>query len=71
MSILPKAVDERFLAHRRQSTSTAGITVGVLANVLFLYRHYADHVWNWDLLALGITFVAVKFALMTWFWLTD
>ena len=71
MTILPKAIDERFLTHRRQSTSVAGITAGVLSLSLFLYRHYADHFWSWDLLAVGVTFVAVKFALMAWYYLTD
>jgi hypothetical protein len=71
MSILPRAVDERFLAHRQQSTSVGGIIAAVLALSLFLYRHYADGAWNWDLLAVGATFVAVKFALMTWYYLTD
>jgi hypothetical protein len=69
--ILGTAIDERFLTHRRKSTSTAGIVTAVLAILLFAYRHYFDHVWNWDLLAVGVTFVAVKMGLMLWFHWTD
>lgn len=69
--ILSKVIDERFLTHRRQATSTAGIIGGALAICLFAYRYYSDHVWSWDLLAVGLTFVGVKLALMTWYFLTD
>jgi hypothetical protein len=71
MRVLPTAIDERFLAHRRQSTSIAGVVVGVVATCLFGYRYYFDHVWSWDLLAISFTFVTVKVALMTWYYLTD
>ena len=71
MNILGVVIDERFLRHRQQSTSIAGIAGGVLALCLFAYRFYIDHVWSWDLLAVGLTFVGVKLALMTWYFLTD
>jgi hypothetical protein len=64
-------IDERFLAHRQQSTSIAGIVGGVLAMLLFAYRFYIDHVWSWDLLAVGVTVAAVKVALMIWYRFTD
>ena len=66
MSILERFVDERFLAHRRHSTALAGQAAIVLAMVLFLWRHYADQVWNWDLLAVGLAFAVVKLGLMAW-----
>jgi hypothetical protein len=71
MTILSKVIDERFLAHRRQATSIAGIAGGVLAICLFGYRYYIDHVWSWDLFAVGLTIVGVKLALMAWYFLTD
>jgi hypothetical protein len=43
----------------------------VLAVVLFEYRFLRFHVWDWNLLAVGLTFVAIKLALMTWYYLTD
>ena len=70
MSFLNR-VDERFLEHRRRSTSYAGIVGGVLAILLFAYRFYVDHFWSWDLLAVGLTFVVVKMAFMTWYYLKD
>jgi ABC-type cobalamin transport system permease subunit len=68
---LGRAIDERFLNHRLRSTSMAGIVGAVVAMSLFLYRYYTDHVWSWDLLAVGVTIAVVKVALMTWYFLTD
>jgi hypothetical protein len=69
--VVGKFVDERFLTHRLRSTSIAGIVGGVLAILLFAYRFYVNHVWSWDLFAVGVTFVGVKLAAMTWYRLTD
>jgi hypothetical protein len=71
MTILGKVVDERFLAHRLRSSSTAGIAGGVLASLLFSWRCFFDHRLDWDLLAVGATFVGVKLGLMVWYRLTD
>jgi hypothetical protein len=64
-------LDERFFDHRRRSTSIAGIVGGVLAGALFLYRHYVDHVWNWDVLAVAAAIAVIKVVLMAWYYLTD
>lgn len=64
-------LDERFFEYRRRSTSVAGILCALLALVLFEYRFLHDHVLRWDLLAVGLTFVFVKLALMAWFYLKD
>lgn len=66
MSLIGKFIDERFLAHRRNSTSLAGISGGVFALLLFAWRYYVDHVWSWDLLSVGlvIVIVGVKMTLM-------
>jgi membrane protein YdbS with pleckstrin-like domain len=71
MRILGKVIDERFLAHRRQSTSIAGIIGGVLAICLFGWRYYIHHQWSWDLFAVVLTIVGVKMGLMAWYYLTD
>jgi len=71
MSFLSKLADERFLTHRRRSTSYAGMTAGALATGLFGYHYYFDHVWSWDLLAIAATFVVVKVAFMIWHLLTN
>lgn len=67
MSWLGGFIDERFLEHRRRSTSVAGIAGAVLALLLFLYRLYVDHVVSWDLFAVGGTFVVVKYAVLAWY----
>ena len=71
MSLFSRFVDERFLMHRLKSTSTAGIAVAAGAILVFLYRDLAQHVWDWELLAVGGAFVAIKMSLMTWYVLTD
>ena len=69
--ILGRLLDERFFTYRRRSTSTAGVITGVAATLLFAYRFFINHIWSWDLLAVALTFVVIKMALMTWFYLTD
>jgi hypothetical protein len=71
MPRLPQFVDERFLTHRLRSTSLAGIVGGVVALLLFEYRLYHDHVLNWDLLVVGLTFVVVKLGALAWYRLRD
>ena len=71
MSFLNRVVDERFFAHRRRSTSSAGIASSVVAWCLFVYRFYWQHVWSWELFAVFMTFLGLKLTLMTWYYLTD
>jgi hypothetical protein len=42
MNFLSRTIDERFLAHRRQSTSIAGIISAVLAICLFEWRYFVE-----------------------------
>ena len=65
--ILRNFVDERFLDHRRRSSSAAGILCAILAVCLFEYRYFVDHFWSWDLFALALIFVAVKMSLFAWY----
>ncbi len=69
--LLSKVVDERFLEHRRRSTSAAGVIGGVLAILLFAYRFYFSHRWSWDLFAVAMTIVGVKLAVMAYYRLAD
>ena len=71
MKVLGKEIDERFLTHRRRSTSIAGIVCAVTSIVLFEYRFLVQHRAAWDLLAVGLVFVVVKLTLMVWYHLTD
>jgi hypothetical protein len=71
LPLLGWLLDERFLEHRRRSTSTAGMIAVVLALLLFEYRLIFDHVVSWDLFAIGASFVAVKIALMVFYTRTN
>ncbi|MGB9407831.1 MAG: hypothetical protein WCA89_09850 [Terracidiphilus sp.] len=69
--IFGKAVDERFLEHRRRSTSLAGIIAALVAIGIFEYRLLHDHIWNWDVLAVALTFAVIKLSMMAWYRYTD
>lgn len=69
--ILGRLIDERFLTHRLRSTSVAGVIGGSTAMILFAYRYYIDHFVSWDLLAVGVTIVVVKLAVLTYYLVTD
>jgi hypothetical protein len=71
MRILAWVFDERFLVHRLRATSIAGLCGGVVAMVLFAWHYYADHVWTWELLSVGLTMAAVKWAVMLWYRFTN
>jgi uncharacterized membrane protein YccF (DUF307 family) len=71
LPFLGKAIDERFLNRRLKSTSTAGIITGVVAVLLFAWRFYVNHIWSWDVLAIALTFVGIKMAMMAWYFITD
>ena len=71
MSFLSRVLDERFFAHRRRSTSVAGIAGGLVAVGLFAWRFYGQHVWSWDLFVVVATIVVVKVVVMAWSFLTD
>ena len=69
--ILGQFVDERFLEHRRRSTSVAGLTAAGVALCIFEYRLIAKGVISWDLFAILVTMATVKIALMIWYRMRD
>lgn len=69
--ILGITIDERFLAHRRRSTSIGSVAGGLVAIGLFAYRYFVQGVWSWDLFAVAATIAVVKLTLLTWYLLTD
>jgi hypothetical protein len=71
MSSLGRLLDERFFAHRRRSTTVAGIASTVAAWAMFVYRYYVSDVVSWELFAVVVTFVVVKLSLMMWYYATE
>ena len=69
--ILGKFVDERFLEHRRRSSSMAGILSALLAVGLFEYRFFVDHILSWDLFAVALAFVVIKMSMFGWYRFND
>ena len=65
--LLGKAVDERFLEHRRRSTGLAGIGGCLVAVGLFEYRVFFQHVVSWDLFTVVSAMAVVKVAMMLWY----
>lgn len=66
-----KVIDERFLMHRLRASSLGGIIGGTVAVLLWFYRYTVDHRFSWDLLAVALTIIAVKWSVMIWYRTTD
>jgi hypothetical protein len=69
--ILGKLIDERFMSHRRRAQRAAGLAGFVMADILFGYRYFVNHVTSWDLLAVVLTIATVYFVLITWYLFTE
>lgn len=65
--ILRKFIDERFLEHRRRSSSLAGFSTLIVVGGIFEYRIFVDHVISWDLFAVILTFAVVKMSMFAWY----
>ena len=71
MSFFRRVVDERFLAHRRRSTSLAGMAGALVAAGLLAWRWYAEGRFNVDLFVVLAAMALVKVAVLTWSSFTD
>jgi hypothetical protein len=69
--ILGKLVDERFLSHRLRAQRAGGLMGFIIADLLFGYRYFVNHIWSWDLLAVILTTVVVKLVLVAWYLFTE
>ena len=65
--ILRNCVDERFLDHRRRSSSMAGFSTLIVATGIFEYRIFVNHIISWDLGAVILTFAVVKMSMFAWY----
>ena len=68
---LAKYVDERFLEHRRRSSSLAAIAGVLVGVIVFEYRLIAQHVISWDLFAVLVVMAVVKMGMFTWYRMND
>jgi hypothetical protein len=69
--ILRAFVDERFLDHRRRSSSIAGFATLILALCIFEYRLIFNHIISWDMAAIMLTFAVVKISMFAWYRFND
>lgn len=69
--ILGKLVDERFLSHRRRAQRAGGLMGFLVADLLFGYRYFVNHLWSWDLLAVILTTAVVNLFLIAWYLFTE
>jgi hypothetical protein len=69
--ILNRYVDERFLEHRRRSSSIAGFATLFLALGIFEYRLLVHNVVDWEMVAVMLTFAVVKTAMCVWYIIND
>jgi len=60
------AFDERFLDHRRRSSTFALMAGALLSGGLFEYHLIAQHRFDWDLAAVLGGMVLVKYIAFTW-----
>jgi hypothetical protein len=65
--ILGVAVDERFLDHRRRSSTFAMMAGALVSGGLLEYHLIAQHRIDWDLAAVLGGMVLVKLATFAWF----
>jgi hypothetical protein len=69
--ILNQFVDERFLEHRRRSSSIAGFATLFLAFGVFEYRIFVNHVIDWEMGAVMLAFAVVKISMFVWYRFND
>ena len=61
---LSRFVDERFLEHRRRSTSVAALVGVAIAGGLFEFRLIVQHALSWDLFAVVSMMALSKLIMM-------
>jgi hypothetical protein len=69
--ILGVNVDERFLDHRRRSTSFAAMAAALITGGLFEFHLIRQHRIDWDLATILVAMVVVKLVATAWYHFTD
>lgn len=70
-SIPNRIIDERFLEHRRRSSTFALMAGALVSGGLAEYRLLHDHRFDWELFAVLAAMVTVKLTAMAWFRFND
>jgi len=66
-----RVLDERFLEHRRRSSTFALMAGALVSGGLAEYRILHDHRIDWELFAVLAAMVLVKLTAMAWFRLNE
>lgn len=66
-----RLIDERFLDHRRRSSTFAMMAGALLSGGLFEYDLLRYHRFNWQLAAVLLAMIIAKYSAFTWFRLRD
>jgi hypothetical protein len=66
-----RVIDERFLDHRRRSSTFAAMAGALVSGGLFEYELVRHHRINRELFAVLIAMVLVKLTAMVWFRFSD
>lgn len=69
--IVGKLVDERLLNHRRRAQRIGGLVGFLVADVLYGYRYFVNHIRSWDLLAVVLSVAGVYVVLIVWYLVTE
>jgi hypothetical protein len=69
--ILGKLIDERFLDYRRRAQRIGGLVGFIVADLLWGYRYFLNHVQSWDLLAVVLSVAVVYVVLIVWYLITE
>ncbi len=66
-----RVVDERFLDHRRRSSTWALMTGALVSGGLAEYHLFHDHRIDWEMFAVLFAMVIVKLAALAWYRFND
>lgn len=69
--VLGVTVDERFLDHRRRSSTFAMMAGALVSGGLFEYHLLRQHTYDWEMGGVLLAMVATKLTAMAWYRFTD
>ena len=70
-AISARVIDERFLDHRRRSSTFVVIAGALVSGALFEYHLFRDRRIDWELFSVLGAMLVAKLSAMTWYHFTD